>query len=232
MRRAGWLLAATAVLTAGCGSDQDSLPEFGSAATAPRAAAPVIDSVALQSRLLTTADLPPGFTRLEDATPGNGPTQPVDRSRTDPASCAKVLAPVSDQQPGAAGRAAAHFTAPDFTSIDIDAASYPDGVAAQAFSSIQDLLRKCREYSGTDADGTTIGYRTGALDQPQAGDASIAFQVHTTSEGLTLYSAATVAVIGSTVVQIARTATEPIDPAALRELTAKQVMRLQGMAGP
>ncbi|MFI5781528.1 hypothetical protein [Nocardia sp. NPDC051570] len=235
MRHAGWLLAGAAMVgAAGCGSAQDdSLPGFGPVATAPAATTPAVtDAAALRARLLTVADLPPGFTQLEDASPGNGPQQPVDRSRTDPPACAKILAPVADQRPGASARAAVHYTAADFSSIDIDIASYPGDGAAQAFSAAQQLLRQCRKYSGTDADGTALSYRAGVLDQPRAGDASASFQVRTTSEGMTLYSVATVAVVGSTVVQVARTATEPVDPAGLRDLTAGQVMRLRGVVGP
>ncbi|MBF6330138.1 sensor domain-containing protein [Nocardia transvalensis] len=233
VKHAGWLLAGV-VACAGCGSQQqDSLPGFGPAVTpAPVSAPAVTDSAALQARLLTAADLPPGYTRLDDAAPGNGPQQPADRSRTDPASCAKVLAPVGDQASGASARGAVHYSTPDFAGIDIDIASYPNGGAAQAFSTVQNLVRQCGKYSGTDADGTAMDYRTGGLDQPKAGDASTSFQVHTTSEGVTLYTAATVVLVGSSVVQIAESAPTPIDPATLRDLTAKQVMRLQGVLGP
>ncbi|RDI65345.1 hypothetical protein DFR76_106215 [Nocardia pseudobrasiliensis] len=234
VKRAGWLLAGVALCAAGCGSSQDdSLPGFGPTATAPPISAPATtDAKGLRSRLLTVADLPPGFTELEDASPGNGVQQPVDRSRTDPPACAKVLAAVSDQAPGFSARAAAHYTNTDFSSIDIDIASYPGSGAAQAFSTVQGLLRQCGKYSGTDADGTATSYRAGGLDQPRAGDASTSFQVRTTSEGMTLYSSATVAVVGSAVVQIARTTTQPVDPAALRDLTAAQIVRLQGFIGP
>ncbi|MFF0490753.1 hypothetical protein ACFYTQ_17175 [Nocardia sp. NPDC004068] len=234
LTRTGWLLLAAAVAAAGCGTAQDdSLPGFGPQVTAkPAATAPATDSAALRARLLTAADLPPGFSELEDGGPGNGAQQPVDRSRTDPAACAKVLSPIADQHTGASARAEAHYSSADFTSVDVDAASYPGDGAAQAFSAVQTLIRQCGKYSGTDADGTEVSYRAGGLDQPSAGDASASFQIRTTSSGMTLYSGATIAVVGGTVVQIARTSTAPVDTAALRGLTMTQVMRLQGVAGP
>ncbi|WP_019928257.1 sensor domain-containing protein [Nocardia sp. BMG111209] len=231
----GSLAAAVGVLLAGCGGSHhgDTLPGLGSAVTvAPPAAPGLTDSTALRSKLLTTADLPPGFTQLEDGPASNdAPAQP-DRSHTEPAACARVLAPVADQLPGASAHAAAHYVTADFASVDIDIASYPNGGAAQAFSVVQSLLRDCGSYDGTDADGTAVHYRLGGLEQPATGDASASFQVRTTSQGMTLYSVATVAVIGSSVVQLADTAPKPVDPAALHDLVAKQASRLQGLAGP
>ncbi len=227
------LIAAVAVFAAGCGSHHSgaSLPPV-SPAPAPSkvTAAPLTDSAALRAELLSGTDIPPEFEALDDSSGGNGPTPP-DRSHTDPAACAKVLDAVNDQVPGASAHAAVHYSSADFDSIDIDAASYPGNGAAQAFASVQDLLRRCGSYSGTDADGTAVGYQVGGLDEPRAGDASVSFQVRTTSQGLTLYSAATVAVVGSTVVQIARAGQKAVDPAALRSITDTQIRRLQGVSG-
>ncbi|MQY25536.1 hypothetical protein [Nocardia aurantia] len=228
-------VAVPAVLAAGCGSAHhgDALPGLGTAVTvAPPAAPGLTDSVALRAKLLTTADLPPGYTQLEDGPPAkDGPAQP-DHSRTEPAACARVLAPVADQLPGASARGAVHYATPDFDSIDIDVASYPNGGAAQAFSVVQSLLRDCGSYDGTDADGTAVHYRLGGLAQPATGDASASFQVRTTSGGMTLYSVATVAVVGSSVVQLADTSPKAIDPAVLHDLVGKQASRLQGLTGP
>lgn len=233
-RTAPALLAATAVLAAGCGSQHtgSSLPPLSSAATPSTVtAAPLTDSAALQAKLLSATDMPPGFEVLQDGSAGNGPTPP-DKSHTDPAACAKVLDPVSDQVAGASAQGAVHYSSADFDSIDIDAASYPGGAAAKAFAAVQDLLRRCTSYSGTDADGTAVSYQVGGLAEPRAGDASTSFQVRTTSQGMTLYSAATVALVGSTVVQIARAGQQPVAPAALRDITTTQVQRLQGISGP
>ncbi|MBF6174167.1 hypothetical protein [Nocardia blacklockiae] len=233
MRRAGGLLAGLALCAAGCGSSQeDSARDLGSAVTPPSVTAPAVtDSAALQAKLLTAADLPPGYTRLDDGAPGNGVT-PQDRSRTEPAACAKVLAAIGDQVPGSSARGAVSYSTPDFASIDIDAASYPDNGAAQAFSAAQQLLRDCTSYSGTDADGVAIDYRVDGLSLPRTGDASTAFEVRTSSEGMTLYSAAALVLVGSSVVQIAETAPQPVDPGSFADLTAKQVQRLQGVVGP
>ncbi|MFF0455169.1 hypothetical protein [Nocardia africana] len=232
VNRAAVVLAGVVVGVSACGQHDDSLPSLPATATVPPITAPAVtDSGALRARLLTPADLPPGFTQLEDASAGNGQTPP-DRSRTDPAECAKVLAPVGDLYSGPSARGAVHYSSPNFASIDIDIASYADGNAAQAFAAAQKLLRDCRGYSGTDADGTSVDYRLGGLDQPKAGSASTSFQVRTTSGGMSLYSAATIAVVGSSVVQIAETSPAQVDPASLQDLTAKQVRRLEGVAGP
>ncbi|WP_280364408.1 hypothetical protein [Nocardia wallacei] len=232
LTRAGALLTGAALCAAGCGSQHaDSASNPISAVTPPSITAPAItDSAQLQARLLTVADLPPGYTRLDDGSPGNGAT-PQDRSRTEPPECAKVLAAVGEQFAGASARGAAGYATADFASVDIDAASYPDNGAAQAFSAVQDLLRRCTAYSGTDADGVAVDYRVSALELPRTGDASVAFQVRTTSEGMTLYSFAALILAGSTVAQLAETAPQPIDSAAFADLTAKQAQRLRGVPG-
>jgi len=231
-RPAGILILGAALFVTACSSQHGrSLPPLGSAvAPAPATAAPFTDSAALQAKLLGVADMPPGFDQLDDGG-GNGPT-PQDRSHTDPAACARVLDAVSSQVAGASASGAVHYSSPDFDSIDIDAASYPNGAAAQAFSTTERLVRQCTAYAGTDADGTAVTYRIGGLDQPRAGDSSMSFQLQTSSQGLTLYSAATLALVGSTVVQIARAGQKPVPPPALSALTATQVQRLQGIAGP
>ncbi|MEV5650071.1 hypothetical protein AB0L57_17645 [Nocardia sp. NPDC052254] len=233
MNRAAVLLAGIAIGVSACGSQHDdSLPALAAPTSVPPITAPpVTDSAALRALLLGPADVPPSFTQLDDAAPGNGPTPP-DRSRTDPVECAKVLAPVGDLYPGSSARGDVHYSSPNYASIDIDIASYADGAAAQAFSAVHKLLNDCRAYSGTDADGTAVDYQLGGLSQPAAGTASTSFQVRTTSEGMSLYSAATVAVVGSSVVQIAETSPAPIDPAALRDLTDRQIRRLAGATGP
>ncbi|MFI7190484.1 hypothetical protein ACIBQ0_12180 [Nocardia nova] len=139
---------------------------------------------------------------------------------------------MGDQFSGAISRASASYSNPDFASIDIDAASYADNGAAQAFSSIQKLLRQCTEYSGTDADRSSLQYRIDKFQQPTIGDASIAFKVRTSSRGMSLYSAAILVTVGSSVVQIAESAPEPIDPAAFHDLAEKQVHRFKGIQGP
>ena len=232
VRRAAVVLAGVVVGVSACGDHGDSLPALPPTVTVPPITAPVVtDSGALHARLLGPADVPAGFTQIDDAAPGNGPTPP-DRSRTDPVECAKVLAPLGDLYPGATARSAVHYSSPNYASIDIDIAGYADGGAAHAFSAVQKLLQDCRDYSGTDADGTALDYHLGGLTQPTAGAASTSFQVRTTSEGMSLYSAATVAVVGSSIVQIAETSPAQVDPAALRDLTDKQIRKLTGATGP
>ncbi|MFF3570385.1 sensor domain-containing protein [Nocardia jiangxiensis] len=231
------LLAAAAVFAAGCSSPHggSALPPVSpAAAPSTVTAAPLTDSAALQAKLLSGTDIPPEYQALDDGSGGgDAPTTTApDRSHTDPAACAKVLDAVNDQVPGASAHGAVHYSTAGFDSIDIDAASYPSARAAEAFGAVQDLLHRCGSYSGTDADGTSVSYQVGALDEPRAGDASVSFQVRTSSQGLTLYSAATVALVGSTVVQIARAGQKPVDPAALRSITGTQIQRLQGISGP
>ncbi|NNH72128.1 hypothetical protein HLB23_20075 [Nocardia uniformis] len=217
----------------GCGSDDSTgptLPPLGSTVPPPSGppTAHVPDSPTLRSDLLATFQLPPGFTPLDDPEPGiTGAGE-----RTDPPQCAKVLAPIADQASGAAARAAAQFSGPDFSSIDIDAAAYLNGAAAQAFSTAQSLLRECTSYSGTDADNTVVDFRVGGLEQPTAGDASTAFRVHTSSEGFTLYSAVSVTLVGATVVQVALTSQREPDPQQFSALTAAQVQKLRHITGP
>ncbi|MFC9999178.1 hypothetical protein [Nocardia sp. NPDC127526] len=226
------LVSAVAVTVSACGSEESAapLPSFGPVVRPPHAtAAPITDSVVLRNDLLDVGQLPNGYAALNDPPPGASGGA---GARTDPPQCAKVLAPVSEQVPGAAADAVAQFSGPDFASVDIDAASYANGGAAQAFSAMQTLLRECTTYSGKDADDTAVEFRVGGLDQPGEGDASTAFRVNTTSSGLTLYSAVSLAMVGSTIVQIAMSGAAEPDPQQLSALTAAQVRKLRGVAGP
>ncbi|MEV6326027.1 hypothetical protein AB0M45_33400 [Nocardia sp. NPDC051787] len=228
--------AASVVLAAGCGAPEPAaespeLPPLGPiVAATPVTVAPETDSDRLRDRLLGDADLPSGFTALPPrADAGMAPT---DASPTNPAECAKVLTPLGAQQPGALAQASTQYAGPNFSSIDIDAASYQQDALTGAFSAVQEMLRRCAHYSGADATDIAVEYRIGGLAQPAAGHAAAAFQVRTTSEGLTLGSSVAIVQVGSTLVQVAVTAPEAVDPGVLSALTAAQVRRLNGVAGP
>ncbi|MFH5210802.1 sensor domain-containing protein [Antrihabitans spumae] len=228
--------AAVSVVLVGCSDDQptpsQTVDSLGAVVAAPTAitAPPITDSAALRALLLTRADLPPGFSPLADPTIDLGlPPAPdgPDKARTDPAQCSAVLEPLAAQRTGATADGAARFAGPDFTSIDVDAASYSIDAAADAFTRVQQTLRECASYSGTDADGVAVDYRIGALDQPTSGDASTAFRILTESDGITLTTDAVLTIVGSTVVQLTASGQEPIDPAVLTGLVARQVDRLR-----
>ncbi|MRH90072.1 hypothetical protein GFY24_21955 [Nocardia sp. SYP-A9097] len=226
------LLGITALALSACGSHDSApaLPTLG-APVQPKTqdGAPVPDVTALRNNLLDASQLPSGYTSLGD--PPTGSTTGAGANTTPP-QCAKVLAPIAEQATNAATRAAAQYGGPDFDSIDIDAAAYANGGAAQAFSTVQALLRDCANYSSTDPDGTKVEYQVGGLEQPSSGDASFAFRVHTTSQGLTLYSAVTVTQVGSTVVQFSMSGAREPDSQQLTALTAAQVRKLRGTTGP
>ncbi|MFD1813023.1 sensor domain-containing protein [Rhodococcus gannanensis] len=216
-------LLALPLLTACVGDGEDTAPSSAlTTVAAPTATtASSLDDAGLRSALLDVADLPVGFAPVADPVddlglPPAAETSESDRSSTDPAACADVLAPIADQSPGATARATSRFSGPDFTSIDTDAAAYPD--AAAAFTAVQTTLTACSEYSGTDADGVDVTYRLGGLDQAPVGDASTAFRLTTTSEGFTMVSDTVIAVVGGVVVQVTATGQDPIDPAVLSDL--------------
>ncbi|GAB2556863.1 hypothetical protein [Nocardia heshunensis] len=239
MTRGALLLGVLALTVTACGSHKDSAPALPSLGptvkptqTPGGAAVPdqtVPNQYVLRSLLLDAAALPAGFTALDDPPPGNTGGA---GAKTDPAQCSNVLAAIATQAPGAAAQAAAQFGGQNFASVDIDAASYPNGGAAQAFSTVQGLLQGCTKYSGKDADNTKVDFRLGGLNQPQDGDGSTAFQVRTTSDGLTLYTDVSITLVGSTVVQITLSDAKEPDPAQLTAMTAAQVRKLRGAAGP
>lgn len=236
--------AATATLTlavvlAACGSPDDEPTSTANvppevAAPATPGAGPITDENALRAALPTAADLAPGFAALPD-TPGeptggadagadSGPA--ADASSTEPARCANVLDTVARQVPGAVGAAEVNFSGPGFTTVDVDAASYADRGAAEAFAAVQTTLQDCATFDGTDALGTAVEYRLEPLGPPEAGDAATAFRVTTTSEGFTLVSDAVVTVVDSTVVQVVTTGPDALtgdDSAALARTTAERV---------
>ncbi|MFB7724249.1 hypothetical protein [Nocardia sp. NPDC056100] len=226
------LLGVSAVALSACGSHDSApaLPTLGPVVqpTVP-SNAPVPDVTGLRNGLLDATQLPSGYTSLGDPPTGSSTGA---GAGTNPVQCAKVLAPIAEQATNAATRAAAQYGGPDFESIDIDAAAYANGGAAQAFSSVQALLRACSSYSSTDPDGTKVEYQVGGLDQPTSGDASFAFRVHTTSQGLTLYSAVTVSLVGATVVQFSMSGAKEPDPQQLTALTTAQVNKLRGQPAP
>lgn len=234
LTRLALLAGALALTVTACGNSKDSagpLPSLGPAVqpTQSPGGAPVLDQYTLRADLLDLTAMPAGFTALDDPPPGAAGGA---GAKTDPAACAKVLEAIAVQAPGAAAQAAAQFAGMNFASVDIDAASYANGGAAQAFSTVQSLLTGCTKYSGTDADNTKVEFRLGGLNQPQAGDGSTGFQVRTTSEGLTLYTDVSITLVGSTVVQIAYSDAKEPDPQQLSAMTAAQVRKLRGAAGP
>lgn len=233
-------VSALATITA-CTADKPDAPALeplGPSVTAPPIAsgATTIDPGRLRSAILGTADLPAGFAPIADPTedlglaPAPGPTE-SSRSRTQPAACAAVLEPIAEQQSGSTAHALGRFGGPDYTSIDIDAATYPEPAVAQAFSRVQDVIGQCLSFTGTDFDGVAVDSRIGGLDQPPAGDASTAFRVVTDSDGVTLTSDVVIAVVGSTVVQIAATGQRAIDAAVLTDIAKRQVDRLRVAPG-
>ncbi|MGU3434123.1 hypothetical protein ACNHUS_14015 [Actinomycetes bacterium M1A6_2h] len=240
MRRAAVTCAVVAAVISGCGSQDAPTPEVGSGlpalgapVTAPSpTSAPITDSGVLTAAMITVGDLPTGYVSLELppadlADPTTGAEQP-DESSTDPAECAAVLAPVSSQSVGATATAAVAYSGPDFASIDEDAASYSGGGSAATFAAMQNTLRRCGTFSGTDADGVRVDYRVGALDAPRVGDASSGARVEITSDGLTLTSDLVIVVVGSTVVQLTATAQEPMESDVLDAVAAAAVGRLGG----
>ncbi|CAM3022406.1 sensor domain-containing protein [Skermania piniformis] len=228
----------------GCGAD-DPVTPLGTPVTVPDlpSGTPLPPVETLRTRLLTVADLPTGFAPLTDPGPTGldsadtgssdpGPTAAPDRSRTDPAECARVLAPIAQQQTGAAAAAAVHYGGPELTSIDIDVASFPAARLTPAFTGLQDLLHRCAHYSGTDADGIEVDYAVGRGDQPAAGDASVSVRIVTRSQGLELTSDVVLSAVGPTLLQFAASGQQPVDPRLLTDLVSTQVRRLRGTPGP
>ncbi|MEV6280590.1 hypothetical protein [Nocardia sp. NPDC051832] len=228
---AGLGTALAACSTEGPDDDKSALPAFGPVtAAAPAGGAPITDSEVLLARLLDPADLPAGFTpsgmsRSADLPLGDPPP-------TRPAGCEKVMTPIGEQRPEAPAWNFIGYNGPNFSSIDIDAASYPADQLGPAFAAVQQTLRGCTSYSGTDADKTTIDFRLGSLEQPAAGDAATSFQLRTTSAGVTLLTLVSLVQVGNTLTQVAVTAPDAVDPGVLTAVTAAQVRRLRGVAGP
>ncbi|MDJ0406880.1 sensor domain-containing protein [Rhodococcus erythropolis] len=240
-------LTATAALfvVTGCGSDdspradtttQVSAPQVGLAPFTAAPAAPLsgtpLDRDALQRAALTLSELPADFDIVPDPVDDLGlapapESSEADKSSTDPAVCAQVLAPIATQAAGSVADLSDMFTGPDFTSIDQDSASYADGAAAAAFEKLQTTLAGCAEYSGTDADGTTITYRVGGASDPNVGDASFAFRIITESGGFTLVADAIVAAVGTTLTQVSATAPSPIAPDVLHSMASAAADRLR-----
>ncbi|WP_431950194.1 hypothetical protein [Nocardia lijiangensis] len=238
VRRALLSAVAGAVVVAGCGAEeekQSSVPALQPlgpvVAAAPVTGSPTTDPDELTRRLLGPADLP-GMTPVPDSR-GPGQAEPAGpTAETRPAQCARVLLPLAVQGTDPLTWNTVAYNGPNFSSIDIDAASYSPEKLAAAFSTVQQTLRECTEYSGNDADGTAIEYRLGGLSQPPVGDASTAFELRTSSAGFTLISLVSIVQVGSVLAQVTITAPESVEPAALTDLTADQVARLRGVAGP
>ncbi|WP_260684185.1 sensor domain-containing protein [Rhodococcus sp. KBS0724] len=244
-------LGAVAVLfVGGCGSETssptapDSTPvstPVPGVALAPFSAAPVptaltgtpLDKVALAQTVLTLSELPADFDIVPDPVEDLGlapapATSESDKSSTDPAACAAVLAPIATQVPGSVSSISKMFTGPDFTSIDQDSASFADGAAAAAaFETMQQTVTSCSQFTGTDADGINITYQVGAGYQPTVGDASFSYRIMTASEGFTLVADVVVAAAGSNLTQISATAPTPIAPEVLGSMAGTAVERLR-----
>lgn len=203
--------------------------------TVAAGATPIVDNAFLAGRLLTIADLPAGWTGydlppLDPSAPG---ATAEDRSSTDPADCAAVLAPIATAIPGGISAASVSYGGPDFASLDQDAASYDGDGAARAFASIQDTLARCGEFSGTDADGVRVDYRVGAstlftgADATAPGDATVAARLQVTSDGVELTTDAVITLVGASVTQTVATGLEPVDPQMVRALATTAADRLR-----
>ncbi|OZE76111.1 hypothetical protein BH92_18445 [Rhodococcoides fascians A21d2] len=220
---------------AGCSSDEPSQATAPAptavAAPDPLLGVPITDSAVLTASMLGLGDLPDGFSSIPDPVRDLG-LDPApdydspDKSSTDPAACAAVLAPVSEQLGGAASSAVARFSGPNFSSIDEDAASYTGTGTAEAFASVQQAWTGCAEFTGTDADGVSVDYALAGREQPQIGDASASIRLTTSSEGFTLISDVVVAVVDSTVLQIVvsdQSGLEPATVTAVAEAAADRI---------
>ena len=194
---------------------------------------PITDNALLAGRMISIADLPPGYTGydlppLDPSSPG---ASAEDRSSTDPAECAAVLAPVATQLPGVISSASVTYGGPDFSSIDQDTASYDGPGALTAFRTVQESLTRCATFSGTDADGVRVDYRVGAstllTDAPTIGDASVAVRLAVTSDGVSLTTDAVLTLVGSTVSQLVATGTEPVNADLVRQLARTSADRLR-----
>ena len=203
--------------------------------TVAAGATPIVDNAFLAGRLLTIADLPAGWTGydlppLDPSAPG---ATAEDRSSTDPADCAAVLAPIATAIPGGISAASVSYGGPNFASLDQDAASYDGDGAATAFGRIQDALARCGTFSGTDADGVRVDYRVGASDLLSGpdvvapGDAAVAARIQVTSDGVELTTDAVVSLVGATVTQIVATGLDPVDPQLVRALATTAADRLR-----
>ncbi|MGA9872634.1 MAG: hypothetical protein WBQ44_16030 [Rhodococcus sp. (in: high G+C Gram-positive bacteria)] len=247
MKRALVLLSAVPLLAlAACGASDDDVAEssagnaeraeIGSRVPAPNplSGSTITDAAVLQTAMLTPTDLPDGYAVLPDPVRDLG-LDPApeydapDRSGTDPQRCADVLAPIADQVAGAAADAEVRYAGPNFSSIDEDAASYPEIGAADAFEAVQSTIAECTAFSGTDADGIDVEYQLSGREQMPVGDASTSVRLETTSEGFTLVSDAVVAVVDRTVVQLVVTSQEGVDPDALTALAETAVDRIRGV---
>lgn len=238
------VVTAAAIALAGglvaCGSsdpESGSTPvssDLGPAVTAPDqpTAGPIVDPAALHAALLTPPDLPVGFVALpgapgpDDGAADDGTTS----STTNPTRCANVLDTIARQAPGSIADAESNFSGPGFTSVDVDAASFPGTGAAEAFSTVQSTMRQCTSYTGTDGEGVVVDYRIEPLAMPEVGDASTAIRLVTTSDGFSLVSDAVVAVVDSTVVQVIATGPEPIDAGVLEGLARSSAERIHAAA--
>jgi hypothetical protein len=228
-------LALVGVAAAGCGADEPAPSPAAAPSSVPAPdpllGTPITDSGVLAAAMLGLGDLPDGFSSIPDPVQDLG-LDPApeydspDRSGTDPAECAAVLAPISEQRGGATSTAVARFSGPNFSSIDEDAASYSDTGTAEAFTAIQQAWAGCTTFSGTDADGVSVDYALAGREQSSVGDASASVRLTTSSEGFTLISDVVVAVVDSTVVQIVvsdRSGLEPDTVTAVAEAAVERI---------
>ncbi|MFC9895560.1 hypothetical protein ACFVMC_17900 [Nocardia sp. NPDC127579] len=234
-RALGLVLVGVGLALTGCGSDTSgdtsAPPGFGPlVAAVPATGEPIGDSEVLLARLLDQTDLPAGFT---PSGVSHTPELPLgDPPPTDPAGCERVMTPLGEQRPEARAWNFTGYEGPNFSSIDVDAASFAADQLGPAFTAVQQTLRACTGYRGTDADDTGIEFRLGALEQPPAGDAATSYQLRTVSDGITLVTLVSVVQVGTTLTQVAVTGLDAVEPGVLTAVTGAQVRRLRGVSGP
>ncbi|WP_194926180.1 sensor domain-containing protein [Catenulispora pinisilvae] len=222
-------LAAAALValatTAGCGAGKSAAKPAAASNPAPPARPTAAD---LHARLLTLADMPPGFITDDGTDDANGTMSSADpacRPMTD-------LMNTEGHPPGALVTANTSFTRSQFgPNIATGLAGFATPEAAQRLlATVTEAMRSCTKLTETDKDGSTYDFLVTQLPFPPTGDASAAIRITADIDDLPAQVDLVLTRVDSTLLYVADTGFGDGDPDLTQQVVSRAVAKVQDPA--
>ncbi|MBS2549122.1 sensor domain-containing protein [Catenulispora sp. NL8] len=219
-------LAAAALLAlgtaAGCGAGKSAAKPAASHPAAPPARPTAAD---LHARLLTLADMPPGFITDDGTDDANGTMSSADpacRPMTD-------LMNTEGHPSGALVTANTSFTRSQFgPNIATGLAGFATPEAAQRLlATVTEAMRSCTKLTETDKDGSTYDFLVAQLPFPPTGDASAAIRITADIDDLPAQVDLVLTRVGSTLLYVADTGFGDGDPDLTQQVVSRAVAKVE-----
>ena len=238
MRKSLAALAIGAVLvSAGCGDDRPDRavtvekPSATAAAKSTeespaKAAGKPLTKEQAEAALLTTQDLPTGFSQDDSVLDEEGDDT---EDTTSPEVCGKLFDAIDDANGEPLVEAQRGFTGSSFTILQQVVASH-EKEAAGTLDAMAGALSKCSEFTSTDADGVESAFTASSLSFPNLGDKTLAVRMTAESEGIEMTLDVVSIAVGQNSISIFTGGLVPIEGSKLEEVARTAVTKLEKAA--